>query len=151
MNEMLRVSAPVVGRSGEYTLRCTGELDGVSYRALRDSVVEAALDEPRVVIVDVNELHVPDASAWSVFSSARWLVRTWPDVPILLVCANDAARQLIRQGGITRYVPAFATMRDALQSMDDEWPRPRRRVGRLCARGSGRPRNSGGLCLRLAR
>ena len=128
MNEMLRVSAPVVGRSGEYTLRCTGELDGVSYRALRDSVVEAALDEPRVVIVDVNELHVPDASAWSVFSSARWLVRTWPDVPILLVCANDAARQLIRQGGITRYVPAFATMRDALQSMDDEWPRPRRRA-----------------------
>lgn len=128
MNEMLRVSAPVFGPSGEYTLRCTGELDGGSYRALRDSVVKAALDEPRVVIVDVNELRVPDASAWSVFSSARWHVRTWPDVPILLECANDAARQLIRQCGVTRYVPAFATVQDALRSMDDAWPRPRRRA-----------------------
>jgi anti-anti-sigma regulatory factor len=95
---------------------------------LRDSVVNAALDEPRVVIVDVSELRVPDASAWSVFSSARWHVRTWPDVPIVLVCANDATRRLIRHCGITRYVPAFATTQAALQSVGDEWPRPRRRA-----------------------
>lgn len=128
MTELLRVSTPAFGRSGEYTLCCTGELDGLSYRALRDRVVKAALDEPRAVIVDVNELRVPEPSAWSVFSSARWHVRTWPDVPIQLVCADDAARQLIRRRGITRYVPAFATAREALQSMDDAWPRPRRRA-----------------------
>ncbi|WP_285032342.1 STAS domain-containing protein [Mycolicibacterium sp. lyk4-40-TYG-92] len=109
-------------------MRCTGELDGGSYRMLRDSVVKAAVDEPRVVIVDVSELRVPDASAWSVFSSARWHVRIWPDVPIVLVCANDAARRLIRQRGITRYVPTFATTQEALQAVGDERPRPRRRA-----------------------
>jgi len=128
MAELLRVSAPLFGGCGEYTLRCTGELDGASYRTLRDSMVKAALDEPRVVIVDVNELRVPDASAWSVFSSARWHIRTWPNVPILLVCANDAARELIRRRGITRYVPTFATAQEALQSVSDEWPRSRRRA-----------------------
>ena len=128
MAELLRVSAPVFGRCGEHTLHCSGELDGVSYRTLRDSVVKTALDEPRVVIVDVNELRVPGASAWSVFSSARWHVRIWPDVPILLVCTNDATRQLIRRRGITRYVPAFATAQEALQSLGDEWPRPRRQA-----------------------
>jgi len=124
----LRVSAPAFGKCGEYTLRCTGELDGVSYRMLRDSVVKAAVDEPRVVIVDVNDLRVPDASAWSVFSSARWHVRIWPDVPIVLVCADEAARRLIRQRGITRYVPAFATTQEALQAVGDERPQPRRRA-----------------------
>lgn len=120
----MRVSAPVYGGGGEYMLRCTGVLDGLSYRAVRDSVVKAALDEPRVVIVDVTELRVPDSSAWSVFTSARWHVSTWPDVPIMLVSASDEVRATIRRRGITRYVPVFATVQDAMQS---ECERPRQR------------------------
>lgn len=128
MTDPVRVSAPVYGGGGEYTLRCTGVLDGLSYRTLRDSVVKAALDEPRVVIVDVNELQVPDASAWSVFTSARWHVSTWPDVPIRLVCADDDVRNVIRRRGITRYVPVFATMQEAMQS--DSSTRPQRHRAR---------------------
>lgn len=128
MTESLRVSAPVYGGSGEYTVHCAGELDGMSYRALRDSVVKAALDEPRVVIVDANGLRVPNASAWSAFTSARWHVSTWPNVPILLVCADDAVRDVIRHRGITRSVPVFATVREALQSVHDTRPRQRRKA-----------------------
>ncbi|OBJ35045.1 sulfate transporter [Mycolicibacterium mucogenicum] len=107
---------------------CTGVLDGLTYRTLRDSVVKAALDEPRLVIVDVNELRVPEASAWSVFTSARWHVSTWPDVPILLVCADDTVRAVIRGRGVTRYVPVFATLQEAMQSKGSERPRRRRRA-----------------------
>ncbi|WP_110811871.1 STAS domain-containing protein [Mycolicibacterium mucogenicum] len=128
MTEPLHVSAPVYGGGGEYTLVCTGVLDGLTYRTLRDSVVKAALDEPRLVIVDVNELRVPEASAWSVFTSARWHVSTWPDVPILLVCADDTVRAVIRGRGVTRYVPVFATLQEAMQSKGSERPRRRRRA-----------------------
>jgi anti-anti-sigma regulatory factor len=127
VTEPIRVSAPVYGGGGEYTLICTGVLDGLSYRTLRDRVVKAALDEPRVVIVDVNELRVPDASAWSVFTSARWHVSTWPDVPIVLVCASDEVRATLRRRGITRYVPVFATVPQAMQS-ENAGRRQRRRA-----------------------
>ncbi|BCI84847.1 hypothetical protein NIIDMKKI_00530 [Mycobacterium kansasii] len=63
-------------------------LDSLTYRELRDAVIKAALEEPRAVIVDANRLSVPSASAWSVFTSARWHVSSWPDVPILLACQD---------------------------------------------------------------
>ncbi|OKH82396.1 sulfate transporter [Mycobacterium sp. ST-F2] len=128
MTEPIHISAPVYGGSGEYTLICTGVLNGLSYRTVRDSVVKAALEEPRVVIVDVNELRVPEASAWSVFTSARWHVSTWPDVPILLVCASDEVRAVIGRRGITRWVPVFPTMQEAMQSAGSSRPRQRRRA-----------------------
>jgi len=51
-----------------------GLLDTFTYQTLRDTVIKAALDEPSAVIVDVNRLSVPSATAWSVFTSARWHV-----------------------------------------------------------------------------
>lgn len=128
MTDLVHVSAPVYGRCGEYTMSCAGVLDGLSYHTVRDIMVKAALDQPRVVIVDVNELRVPDASAWSAFTSARWLVSTWPDVPIMLICASDEVRDVIHGLGITRYVPVFATLREAVQSMGSAVPPPRHRA-----------------------
>lgn len=84
-----------------------GVLDGTTYRTLRDAVIKAALDEPRAVIVDVNNLSVPAESAWSVFTSARWHVSTWPDVPILLVCESLRSRRAISTNGVSRYVPVY--------------------------------------------
>lgn len=136
MTEPIHISAPVYGGSGEYTLICTGVLNGLSYRTVRDSVVKAALEEPRVVIVDVNELRVPEASAWSVFTSARWHVSTWPDVPILLVCASDEVRAVIGRRGITRWVPVFPTMQEAMQSAGSSRPDSGAAHARTCRRTS---------------
>lgn len=65
-------------------------MDGTTYLTVRDHIIEAALDAPPAVIVDVTALDVPAPSAWSVFTSARWHVSIWPDVPILLICAHRA-------------------------------------------------------------
>ncbi len=106
-----------------------GVLDSSTYRSVRDSVIKAALDEPRAVIVDVNRLSVPSASAWTVFTSARWHVSTWPDVPILLVCAEPQVRRAIAASAVTRYVPVHASVELALGSLSVR-PLPLRRRAR---------------------
>jgi anti-anti-sigma factor len=106
-----------------------GMLDSSTYRSVRDSVIKAALDEPRAVIVDVNRLAVPSASAWAVFTSARWHVSIWPDVPILLVCAQPRAQRAIAAGGVTRYVPVHPTLQLALDALR-HLPLPVRRRAR---------------------
>jgi anti-anti-sigma factor len=105
-----------------------GVLDGSTYRSLRDTVIKAALDEPRAVIVDVNGLSVPSTSAWSVFTSARWHVSTWPDVPILLVCGEPQVRRTITARGVARYVPVHPTYESALDAVRGRSLHTRRRA-----------------------
>jgi STAS domain-containing protein len=93
-----------------------GVLDSSTYRTIRDTVIKAALDEPRAVIVDANDLFTPYASAWTVFTSARWHVSIWPDVPILLVCADAKIRRVITASGAARYAPVHPTQESALEA-----------------------------------
>jgi hypothetical protein len=129
MASTLHITEPVVDGSGTSVLFASGVLDGATYHRLRDSVVKAALGEPRAVIVDVTALMVPAASAWSVFTSARWHVSTWPDVPVLLVCAHGEGRKAIQCSGITRYVPVHTDVGAAVLALDDR-SRPTRRRAR---------------------
>jgi anti-anti-sigma factor len=108
-------------------LTVNGVLDSSTYLKLRDAIIKAALDEPRAVLVDVNALDVTASSAWSVFTSARWHVSTWPDVPIILVCAHDGRRATIKHNGVTRYVPVHATVEAAMAGLTDR-ERVRRRT-----------------------
>jgi hypothetical protein len=107
-------------------LTVDGLLDSSTYLKLRDTVIKAALDQPRAVLVDVDALGVPASSAWSVFTSARWHVSTWPDVPIVLVCSDAVRRSTIAHAGVTRYVPAHATVEAALAALGDRRPTRRR-------------------------
>lgn len=108
-------------------LSVDGVLDGSTYRELRDAVIKTALEEPMAVIIDVSELQVSAESAWAVFTSARWHVSVWPDVPVILVCRHAAARSSIRRNGITRYVPLYATVESARAAVRAEDIEPRRR------------------------
>jgi hypothetical protein len=103
-------------------------LDTVTYLALRNAVIKAALDHPRVVLVDVTGLRVPAPSAWSVFTSARWHVSTWPDVPIMLVCADERGRKNIARNGVARYVPAYPSVETALAMLVDQGQPFKRRI-----------------------
>ena len=105
-----------------------GVLDGATYRLLRDAIIKAALDEPGAVVVDVNDVSVPSESAWSVFTSARWHVSIWPDVPILLVCAHPQRRRTIARCGVARYVAVYPSHESALDATTDRWSRGRRRA-----------------------
>lgn len=129
---MAEVSPPVrveaQARDEVVHLAVSGVLDSVTYRGLRDAVIKAALDEPRAVIVDVNGLSVPSATAWTVFTSARWHVSTWPDVPILLVCDEPRTRRAIESAGVARYVPVHAAHESALRDVHGQSLQIRRRA-----------------------
>ncbi|MBO0680380.1 sulfate transporter [Mycolicibacterium sp. S2-37] len=121
------VTETIVGDTA--LLTCQGRLDSMSYRAVRDRIIKAALDAPSGVVVDVTGLDVPAESAWAVFTSARWHVARWPEVPILLVCEQDTGRKAIRRNGIARFVPVYATLGEALAALDcAEPPRYRHRA-----------------------
>lgn len=109
-------------------LTVEGVLDTTTYLKLRDSIIKAALDEPRAVLVDVNRLEVPSSSAWSVFTSARWHVNTWPDIPVVLISSRVEHQRTIARTGVTRYVPAYACVGSALATLSDIGPCIRRRV-----------------------
>jgi hypothetical protein len=94
-----------------------GTLDSSTYSDLRNAIVKAALDEPDAVIVDASRLDVPAVSAVSVFTSARWHVSTWPDVPILLVCGPANLRSAILATGVARYVPVHSELEPALAAV----------------------------------
>lgn len=106
-------------RDSATVLTPRGMLDSSTYRPLRDEIIKAALEEPRAVLVDVTDLDVPAESAWSVFTSARWHVVRWPEVPIMLVCTHRAGRCALERNGISRYVPAYATIEAAMAHIDD--------------------------------
>ncbi len=111
-----------------------GVLDSSTYLELRNNVIKAALDQPRAVLVDVSALEVSASSAWSVFTSARWHVSTWPDVPIMLVCGHAAGRAAVARNGVARYVPVYSTIDAALAAAADRSRPVRRRVrGELSA------------------
>ena len=109
-------------------LTVAGVLDSSTYLELRNSVIKAALDQRGAVLVDVSALDVPAPSAWSVFTSARWHVSTWPDVPIILVCGHANGRTAIVRNGVARYVPVYPTVEAALRWAADHRRQGRRRV-----------------------
>jgi anti-anti-sigma factor len=110
------ISLSVQRHHGAAIVTADGLLDTSTYRSLRDTVIKAALDEPSAVIVDVNRLSVPSATAWSVFTSARWHVSIWPNIPIILVSKNIEVRRAIAASGVTRYVPIHASRGAALDA-----------------------------------
>jgi anti-anti-sigma regulatory factor len=109
-------------------LTVEGVLDTTTYLKLRDSIIKVALDEPRAVLVDVNGLDVPSSSAWSVFTSARWHVSTWPDIPVVLISGRAEHQSTIARTGVTRYVPAHTSVDAALATLSDDRRGARRRI-----------------------
>jgi hypothetical protein len=115
---------------GAVVLTADGVLDSSTYQTLRDVIINAALDEPDAIVVDVDWLAVPAESAWAVFTSARWHVGAWPNVPIVLVSAHPAARSAITRNGVARYVPVFSTVEEALDAVTAVGGAPTRRRAR---------------------
>lgn len=93
-----------------------GVLDSSTYRTLRDEIIKAALDEPAAVVVDISDLEVPTESALAVFTSARWHVGSWPEVPIMLVCRTIAGRSAVARNGVSRFVPVHPSVEAAMDA-----------------------------------
>ncbi|GAC1398912.1 MAG: ATP-binding protein [Mycobacterium sp.] len=101
------------GRGAVQVLTVEGVLDSTTYRTLRNAIIKAALAEPAGVVVDITLLQIPAPSACAVFTSARWEVSRWPDVPVLLACELEERRKVLLRNGIGRYVPIHADVESA--------------------------------------
>lgn len=115
---------------GNTLLTVVGDLDTTTYRDLRDHIVKAALEEPAAVLIDVTGLAVAAESAWVVFTSARWHVARWPEVPLVLICRHGSGRSAIRRNGVARYVPVYGTLADAVAAVAENRPLCHRRRAR---------------------
>ena len=90
-----------------------GLLDSRTYLTMRDAIIKQAIAEPSLIIVRVDQLGVPAESAWAVFTSARWHISTWPDVPLSIV-AEPATLRVIARNGVSRYVPCYSDVDTAV-------------------------------------
>lgn len=126
------VTIDVIRRPGHALVSMTGTLDTWTYREVRDSVIKAALDDHDAVVADVSELTAGAITAWAAFTSARWHVSVWPDVPVILVCDDEVERAKIRGSGIARFVPVVADEPAAVAVLGDHH-RSRRRARRVLA------------------
>jgi hypothetical protein len=122
----LRVGFTDIGAVRVLTL--AGVLDATTYAPIRDSIVRAALEEPDSVVIDVTDLSVREDPAWAVFTSARWQIVEWPNVPLAMVCAHGHGRNAARRNGVTRHVPMHPNLESALAELSaDGLTRYRRR------------------------
>lgn len=108
---------------GASVLEPHGVLDVASYRGLRDTLVKAAIDEPRAVIVDVDELAMPDRAALALFSSVSAQIAEWPGVPLLLAATGDAQLAMLAGVRLARFVPVYQSVMAAVAAIDDPPPR----------------------------
>jgi anti-anti-sigma regulatory factor len=91
-------------------VQLSGVLNAQTYQQVRDSVIKVAVDEATAVIVDINDLEVHDEHSWAVFTSVRWHVQQWPEVPIALVTGDPAVRRRLADRSVARYVPVYDTL-----------------------------------------
>jgi anti-anti-sigma regulatory factor len=103
-----------------------GVLDLHSYPVMRDALVKFALEIPRAVVVDVDELEVPTTATLVVFSSVWMQVSDWPGVAIMLVASRRSDRVRLARSGVGRFVPIHGTVGEAIGAIEE--PPPRRRT-----------------------
>jgi len=92
----------------------TGVLDSSTYLRLRDELVKAGSDGPDAVLAIVDGLIVPTQSAWSVLTSARWILGRWPGTALCVTATDSRTRRQLKRNGIARYVPVYETRSAAL-------------------------------------
>lgn len=124
------LSVTVASVAETTVLDAHGDLDQATYLPLRDKIIEEALEEPRAVVIDVTDVEAAAESAWLVFSSARWHVQRWPQIPIGLVCRDAPGRTAIALSGVARRVPVFPTVDSAVCALANVNTKTNRRRAR---------------------
>ncbi|MBF6327366.1 ATP-binding protein [Nocardia transvalensis] len=109
-------------------VRPRGELDPMTYRRLGDDLVKFAMEQPRAVIVVVDELRVRSDPLLTVFATAWMRVGEWPGVPIVVVAEDDDLRRRLAHTAIDRFVAVHASVGEALDGVDEPAPRWRARL-----------------------
>ncbi len=105
-------------RADATVVRLRGILNARTYSQVRDTVIKVAADRATAVIVDINSLEVADVESWAVFTSARWSVQQWPEVPMVLVTGDPLIRRRLVDLSVARYVPVYETLAEASEAIN---------------------------------
>jgi hypothetical protein len=96
----------------------SGRLDVGTYAAFRDGLLKLAADEPDAIVVRLGaEFAVARPSMLAVFATVWMRVSEWPGVPIVVVPETTRHQSDVRRCGVSRFVPAYSSMRAAVQSV----------------------------------
>lgn len=138
MSDRMSISYSVV-RESVIAVSLDGILDSGTYLETRDAIIKAAVEEPDLVVVQIDRLNLPAESALAVFTSARWHVADWPDVPVSIVTDDNRLRDAMARNGVTRQVRCVRTIDEAVSTAQETPPR-RRAVCSLDSMLDRRPR-----------
>lgn len=94
-----------------------GDLDARTYRSFRNDLVKFAMDQPRAMIVVVDELRIASSASLTAFSSAWMRIGDWPAVPILLVARGAELRATLAAAVVTRFVPVHHGVTAAMAAL----------------------------------
>ncbi|WP_410643843.1 ATP-binding protein [Amycolatopsis sp. lyj-346] len=124
-----------VERHGEATVvQATGELNRVSYPALRDGLLKIATDAPEGLVADISGLVIADVALVSVFSLIAMRIGDWPGIPFTLAAGGTGHRELLSRHVVDRYVPVRADLAAATAALAHP---VRRRCERVFPRSEG--------------
>ncbi|HET9253849.1 MAG TPA: ATP-binding protein, partial [Pseudonocardiaceae bacterium] len=117
-------------REGCLVVRPMGLLDPGTYERLRDGLFASAADEPEAIVVDLVGMRTTVASLLNVFPTVARRIDDWPGTPLVLAAAGRQLRALLDSSTVSRFVPLYPTVSDALRHLASAAP-PRRREMRL--------------------
>jgi hypothetical protein len=105
-----------------------GLLDARSYRRLRTTLAKVAAEEPRAVVVDVDELRPSSPVALALFPAVRTELATWPGLPLLLIATGAEIRRELARYHMARYLPVHTGLDAAVAAIAAP---PHRELARL--------------------
>jgi anti-anti-sigma regulatory factor len=129
-------------------LECTGghaavvRLDGAltieTVSAVREALLKAVAGQPAMVLVDLENVTVPDDIVLTVFPTVARHAAAWPGIPLVLAQPDAELAAALDRTAVLRYVPVADSVRAACESADST-PAPRRLTERMAGSLSSIP------------
>jgi anti-sigma regulatory factor (Ser/Thr protein kinase) len=118
-------------------MRPVGELSPQTYELLRDGLLACAADEPAAIVVDLGSMQTAIASLLNVFPVVSDRIGDWPGVRLVLA-AQHPLRTMLDSSAVSRFVPTYGSVNEALRNLDAAPPPLRREVALPCSQESSR-------------
>jgi hypothetical protein len=125
-------------RDRSLVMRPVGELSPQTYERLRNGLLAGAANEPSAIVVDLGSMQTAIASLLNVFPVASDRIGNWPGVRLVLAAARPPLRTMLASSGVSRFVPTYGSVSEALQDLDAAPPPLRREVTLPCRLESSR-------------
>jgi anti-anti-sigma factor len=105
-----------------------GVLDVSTSAQLRDYLAKVGADQPAAVVVDLAGLDIRAAAATAMLVGAHEELARWPGVPMVLMCADEQAAEVLARQRLSRFVSVERNEADAIAAAGEP---PVRLVDRL--------------------